>query len=260
MESRKGFASEVAVVTALLFSLTLVLMQPLLAGLPNQSAFEYLFPDVGYFAFPFLLASLFFAVYAHSHGAIGLALKSKRVLLLSALAGIGYAAFYIVATGTVSLFYSYSGAQDSFAEHGYLMATMIYGPMVTWPGVVFYSPSLRIFGYFTLGNVILIASLGVLVAFASALLIHGAAAKNRDAAGAFAGTFVTSLFTNVSCCASAAMLPVIGALVGSGAESSLVLYLMPGGLFYDLLIIANLAFLAAGIVISTRKVRRTDQR
>jgi hypothetical protein len=258
----RGFRpfSDSLLAVALLLSLGLVFLDRLLSDSTNQQTFYFQLPNMGNVVFPFLLSSMFFAVYAHSRSAIGLALRNKRVRLLSAAAGVGYAVFYILATRTVSLFYSYSGPGSGLVERGYLVGTLIYGPMVAWPGVIFYSPFMGALGYFTVGNVMLIASLGVLAAFASALLIQGAAVKNRNATGAFAGTFVISLFTNGSCCASAAMLPVVGALVGAGAESSLVLYLLPGGPFYDLLIIGNLALLAAGIMISTRRVRRTDAR
>jgi hypothetical protein len=132
------------------------------------------------------------------------------------LAGVGYALFYVFVTNAVT-------APDagvtipSELSHGYLIPFAVYGPMTVWPDVEFYSRSMNLVGYLSVGNVLLFVSFGLLTAFTVALLMQNIATKKRVGSGPLTpigGAILTALSTNACCCCSPAIYPVVAILFG----------------------------------------------
>jgi hypothetical protein len=209
--------------------------------------------DLGYFAFPFFILASFLLVYAHSWPLIRVAWTRRRVRWASWLAGGGFAVFYIFATNMVS-------APDPGApppSYGFFVASQVYSQMALWPDVEFWFPRIGLFGYFSVGSVLLVVSLGLLASFAVALLLHGIQLRKEEmpgtgAIGSFGAAFITSLWVNSCCCCAPVLLPLAALLVGEGTATSLQYYLFVPGPFQDLLAVANIASLLLSVLLSTR--------
>ena len=107
-------------------------------------------------------------------------------------------------------------------SHGYLIPFAVYGPMAVWPDVEFYSPSVNLVGYFSVGNVLLFVSFGLLAAFTVALFMRNIATRKRVSKGTLAplgGAMVAALSTNACCCCSPAIYPVVAILFGGAVPS-----------------------------------------
>jgi len=210
--------------------------------------------DLGYFVFPVFLFSVLFVVYAHSWPTIREAWKERRRRRISLLAGAGFAAFYVFATNMVSML----DPGTPLPPFGFVVPSVVYGPMAMWPDVEFWFPKAGFFGYFSIGTVLLLITLGVLASFAVGLLIQGITLRGggrpgRGAVGPLGGAFAVTLFTNACCCCAPLLLPLVSALAGATAAASLQYsVLVPGSALSDLLAIVNPALLLVGILVSAR--------
>jgi len=214
--------------------------------------------DLGYFVFTFFILSLFLVVYEHSWPMIKRSWREKWPRRVSWLAGIGFATFYVFVTNTVS---APDPGDPPPLPFGFLAVSRVYGPMATWPDIEFWSPRAGLFGYFSIGTVLLIISLGLLTSFAVALLIQsiglrGERKPGKGVSGSLGGAFIISLSTNACCCCTPVMLPLIAALAGETTAGSLQYSLLiPGSPYTDLLAIVNPVLLLLSILISTRRNR-----
>jgi hypothetical protein len=174
------------------------------------------------------------------------------------LAGVSYALFYIFVTNAVS-------APDAGVtiplefSHGYLIPFAVYGPMAVWPDVEFYSPSMNLVGYLSVGNVLLFVSFGLLTAFAVALVMRNIATRKRVGRGTLTplgGAMVAALSTNACCCCSPAIYPVVAILFGGAVPGVITESLVnPESPISNLFVLITLACLVASVILSTRECR-----
>ena len=201
-----------------------------------------------YFAFPFLLFSIFLVVYTHSWTLIRGAWKKRSWWWSSCLAGVGYVLFYVFVTNTIS-------APDPGVtipieySHGYLIPFAVYGPMAVWPDVEFYSPSVNLVGYLSVGNILLFVSFGLLTAFTVALLMRNITTRKRvskEALAPLGGATVATLSTNACCCCSPVIYPVVAILFGGAVPGVITESLVnPESPISNLFVLVTLACLVA---------------
>jgi hypothetical protein len=212
--------------------------------------------ELSYVAFPFLIISIFLAACAYSWPLVKRGWRRRNWKLLSWAAGAGYALFYVFATNTISV--SEPGvAIPANLSNGYVVFLAVYGPMAVWPDVEFYFPRvMNLTGYLSVGNVILIVSLGVLMAFAFSLLLQIVSVRlgsGKGAAAFIGGTVLAALSTNACCCCTPVLLPVLALLLGSSSLAAITYELVdPASPLSNLLVIATLGSLVASITLSTR--------
>ncbi len=218
----------------------------------SGSAFE-----AGYLVFPFLICSIFLAVYIYSWPLIRRAWRRRSLKWFSLATGIGYVLFYIFATNTVSVPDPGVPIPANLAR-GYVVFLEVYGPMTVWPDVEFYFPNVNLTGYFSVGNVLLFVSLALLTAFAVSLLMQSISARMRSREGAapLTGAVLASLSTNGCCCCTPVLFPVLAILFGGTVPSAIGEFLLnPQSPVSNLLVLATLASLLTSIIFSTRTCR-----
>ena len=212
-----------------------------------------------YFAFPILIFSILLSVYTHSWVFIRDAWKRRNWRWCSWLAGAGYALFYMFVTNALS-------APDAGVtipaelSQGYLIPFAAYGPMTVWPDVEFYSPTMNLVGYLSLGNVLLFASFGLLTAFAAALLMRNIDLRSmrRRSLTPFGGVILASLSTNACCCCSPVIYPVVAILFGGAVPGVIAESLVnPESPLSNLFVLATLACLVASVILLTRQCQVT---
>lgn len=211
----------------------------------------------GYLAFPFLLSSIFFVISTHSFHLVKRAWTNRSWRWGSWLAAVGYVAFYAFITNNIAI-----PDNDELsllpleARNGFVATGRLYGPMAIWPDIEFYTPALNLYGFFSVGSVLLFISLVLLVNFAVALLLQNIGFRmnvSGRSAAPFAGTLATALSTNVCCCCAPALAPVFGLLLGGTTVGSLGYYLLtPTSPLIDLLVITNVSLLLVSTMLSTR--------
>ena len=204
---------------------------------------------LAYLAVPFFVFSVFLVVYAYSYRFVKAAWQSKSVRLFSLLAGAVYGAFYLFVTNMVSN----PDVPMPPNLQGFVLPLQVYDHLAVWPDVEFWSPRLNLVGYFSVGSVLVVFSLGALTAFSVALLFHNISMKKSGSA-AFAGSFLTSLSTNACCCCVPVILPALFAVFGLGTSGSLAedftFQTMP---VFNLLWVGSLLFLLMSIILSSQK-------
>lgn len=221
---------------------------------PSLSGWAF---KLGYVAFPFLIFSIFFGIYSYSWPRVREAWKKKSWKWLSWAAGIGYTLFYIFVSNTISL--ADPGVEiPTTLSRGYFIPFEMYGPMTVWPDVKFYFPSVHLVGYLSVGNVLLITSLGLLTAFAVSLLIRSVHARrtlNGKAALSLGGAFLAAVSTNACCCCTPIVLPALAVLFGGIIPNATLDFLLnPQSPASNLLVITTLASLTASVILSTRRL------
>ncbi len=221
---------------------------------PSLSGWAFKF---AYLVFPFLIFSIFYAIYAYSWTLIRQAWKRKSWMTISWAAGIGYTLFYIFATNTISVPDSDAAPIPSALSHGYIIPFEAYGPMAVWPDVEFYFPGVGLTGYLSVGNVLLFLSLGVLTSFGVSLFLQNVRARrslDRKVAAPFGGAFIAALSTNACCCCTPVLLPALALFFGGIVPNAVVLSLLnPQSPVSNMLVITTLACLTASVILSTRR-------
>jgi len=180
--------------------------------------------DFAYFAFPFLVFATFFAVYAHSYTLVREAWSTRSVRIASWSIGVGYGLLYIFATSVIEL--NPDDLQDlpaSLVRRGFVVPFSSYGPMTMWPNVEFYLPRLNLFSAPSVGNILLVASLSLLAAFSSALVIQSLRRRmrGRRSMSFYVGAFATALSANNCCCCAPVLLPALSLLFGGATTGTL---------------------------------------
>lgn len=173
--------------------------------------------DIVYVAVPFFILSVFAIVYAYSYEGFKIAWKNKWIKLLSISAGIVYAVFYIFVTNMVST----PDLPMPPDLQRFILPFQVYDHLAVRPDLEFWSPQLNLIGYFSVGSVPVVSSLGALVSFSVALLINNIRTKRSgiQRPAGFVGLFVTSLSTNACCCCAPVILPGVFALLGLGVSN-----------------------------------------
>lgn len=208
---------------------------------------------LAYLAVPFFISSALFVAYVYSYRFVKIAWRDKRVRVLSVLAGLGYASFYVFTTDMVGT----PNTQMPPNLGGIVSIYLVYDHLTTWPSLYFWSPQLNLWGGFSLGSVLVVLSVGVLTAFSVALLSHNM--KNRigkQSAGPLAGSLAVSLSTSAFGCCSPLVLPLLLASFGFASTNSMVenLIFQTSPLF-NLLWVGTIGLLLATVFLSSNKVR-----
>jgi len=220
----------------------------------NGAAFRF-----AYFAFPFLLFSIFLSVYTHSWVFIRDAWRKRSWRGASLLLGVGYAVFYVFATNTISAPDPGVTIPPEFSS-GYVIPFAAYGPMTVWPDVEFYFPLLKLVGYLSVGNVMLFASFGILTAFATALMIRNFKLRSvrKGTLTPFGGAILASLSTNACCCCSPVIYPVVAILFGGAVPGVVADSLInPESPISNLFVLVTLACLLVSVILLTRQCHGT---
>ena len=205
-----------------------------------------------YLAVPFFISSVLLAAYVYSYRFVKIAWRNRGVELLSVVAGIAYAMFYIFTTNMVSI------PDVPMPPHlqGFILPFQVYSQMTTWPDVEFWSPQLNLVGYFSVGNVLVVSSLAILTSFSVALLAHNIKTRlaGKQGCGSFVGSFAVSLSTNACCCCTPVVLPLVSAFFGLASTKPLVediaFQTFP---IFNLLWIGTIGLLLASVLLSSRK-------
>ena len=143
-----------------------------------------------------------------------------------------FSGFFAFSAGTVTL------APDVTARtagEGFVTTHPVASPLVYWPAVEFYVPSVPLSGYVSVGSALLISLLGGLVAINAGLVTRQWQSGGRpDSPETVLGAVASSGATACCCCAPA-MYAAAGAVFGTAASPVYWAFLDPtspvGGLF-----------------------------
>jgi len=176
------------------------------------------------------------------------ALADARSKAVSLVAFAMFAVFFAVSAGTVSI---NPDVTPDMAGEGFVTTQQVAGPLVYWPAVEFYFPSVPLSGYVSPGTVVLVALLGGLVALNAGLVARQSTAEGAtDSPRAMMGTLAASGATACCCCAPA-LYGVVGVLFGAAATPVYWAFMDPtspvGGVF-----------LAASVIVLTGSAIRAS--
>jgi hypothetical protein len=144
-----------------------------------------------------------------------------------------FGVFYLFSAGTLSM--NPDLTADMVGE-GFVTPYQVASPLVYWPALEFYFPSIPLSGYVSLGSLLLVAILGGLVASNAALAARQLTTSGSlDSPQAIVGTVTTAGATACGCCAPA-VYGAAGAVFGAAATPVYWAFMDPsspvGGLFF----------------------------
>jgi hypothetical protein len=159
------------------------------------------------------------------------ALGGRAARIGAALTFLVFTVFFAVSSGTLTL---NPDTGVGLPDHAFLTVQGVASPLVYWPAVEFYAPSVPVAGYVSVGSLVLLAVLGGLVALNAGLVVRqwsrGGSGSPRAMAGALASSGATAC-----CCCAPAVYGVVGAAFGTAASPVYWAFLNPaspvGGLF-----------------------------
>ncbi|MFB6139147.1 MAG: hypothetical protein ABEJ26_01770 [Halosimplex sp.] len=161
------------------------------------------------------------------------ALSDLRSAVVAGVSFVLFAVFFAFSAGTMTL------APDVTAEiagEGFVRTYVVASPLVYWPAVEFYVPSIPLSGYVSVGTVLLVGLLGGLVALNAALVARqweadGAVQSPRAMVGTVAASGATAC-----CCCAPALYGALGVVLGAAASPVYWAFMDPsspvGGLFF----------------------------
>lgn len=165
--------------------------------MPNQG---YRHP-LGYLvvvSLPVLLGAI---VWTDARALVQSVRRDPRARAVGIVAGLLTAVFFAFSAGTVSLNpdQGYRGLSEAF-----VVPYHVADPLVVWPAVEFYLPSVPFSGYVSVGSLLLMGVLGGLVGLNAAVVVQQwRATDSADVAGLFTGSLAASGATACCCCAPA---------------------------------------------------------
>ncbi len=172
-------------------------------------------------------------------------IRRNQLASRTALAASGlFAVFFAFSAGTLSLNPDTVPSMDTTRK---VVVVPLTDPLVSWPAVEFYFPSVPLAGFVSIGTVILVGVLATLVGLnAGYVADRWTRANDETADSAFAGSLAASGATACCCCAPA-MYGVLSAVFGAAATPVYWAFMDPtspvGGLFLTvsvLLLVATL--------------------
>ena len=160
------------------------------------------------------------------------ALSDRTSRAVTAVSFLLFSAFFAVSAGTVTL---NPDTTARTAGEAFVRLHPVASPLVYWPAVEFYVPSIPAAGYVSVGSALLIAVLGGLVALNAGLVTRqwqtgGTPDSPETMLGAVASSGATAC-----CCCAPAFYAAIGGVFGTAASPVYWAFLDPtspvGGLF-----------------------------
>lgn len=139
--------------------------------------------------------------------------RSSRARLL-ALAAFGvFALFFSFSAGTMTL---NPATTPAIAGEQFVTLYRVGAPLVYWPAIEYYFPSVPISGFVSIGSVLLIVLLGSLLALNAVQIRQTWATGEDSSARVMIGTLATTGATTCCCCAPA-LYAILGAAIGTAA-------------------------------------------
>ena len=159
---------------------------------------------------------------------------TARVPALTAVVTFAlFGVFYLFSAGTLSV---NPDLTADMVGQGFVTPYRVASPLVYWPALEFYFPSIPLSGYVSLGSLLLVGILGGLVASNAALAARQLTTGGSvDSPRAVIGTITTAGATACGCCAPA-VYGAAGAVFGAAATPVYWAFMDPsspvGGLFF----------------------------
>ncbi len=217
--------------------------------------------DAGQFAYPILLASVSAILLTHPHSVLKGLRPSRRLRLLSALAGVSYSVFFMFVSNLITIPTSSELAQlpPRWATQGFVATLVAYGPYAYWPILETWIPPLGVFVAVSIGTGLLLVFLSVMMYYSASLMVLNL--RNRKGArgsggGSFAtaGSLVTACLTNGCGCCTSLVLPLVLGVFGISASSTLSAIVSGAPLLLDATVTIDLALILAGILLLSRRL------
>ena len=167
--------------------------------------------------------------------------------------------FFLFSTGMLTIIPD-EGTGVSLAER--IVATLpVASPLVTWPAIEFWLPSLPLGGMFSVGMVLLLGVFGGLIGLNAALIAHrwqGSDGASRS--GTTAGTVGVAAPQACCCCGPLLSQVAIVALGPSAAAPIYLLFADPSSSIGSLFLVASVAILTGTLVRAARSAPRRESR
>ncbi|ELZ20257.1 hypothetical protein C475_20827 [Halosimplex carlsbadense 2-9-1] len=173
-------------------------------------------------------------VFYRDAGAAFPGVLTARIPALTAVVTFGmFGVFYLFSAGTLSV---NPDLTADMVGQGFVTPYQVASPLVYWPALEFYFPSIPLSGYVSLGSLLLVGILGGLVASNAALAARQLTTGGSvDSPRAVIGTITTAGATACGCCAPA-VYGAAGAVFGAAATPVYWAFMDPsspvGGLFF----------------------------
>ncbi|WP_266077569.1 hypothetical protein [Haladaptatus caseinilyticus] len=158
---------------------------------------------------------------------------SRLVSGVGVLSGVLFMIFFAFSAGTLS---TNPDAGIGMPETRTITTVMLADPLVSWPAVEFYFPSIPLSGFVSVGTVLLFGFIGSLVGLNAAFVANQwERASDTGSSSVFAGSLAASGATACCCCAPA-MYGVVSAVMGVAASPIYWAFMDPtspvGGTFF----------------------------
>ena len=163
--------------------------------------------------------------------------------------------FFLFSTGMFTIIPD-EGTGVSLAER--IVATLpVASPLVTWPAIEFWLPSLPLGGMFSVGMVLLLGVFGGLIGLNAALVAHRwqgreGASRSGSGSGTTAGTVGVAAPQACCCCGPLLSQVAIVALGPSAAAPIYLLFADPSSSIGSLFLVASVAILTGTLVRAGR--------
>jgi hypothetical protein len=169
--------------------------------------------------------------------------------------------FFLFSTGMLTVIPD-DGTGISLAER--IVATLpVASPLVTWPAIEFWFPSLPLGGMFSVGMVLLLGVFGGLIGLNAALVAYqwqGREGAGRSGSGTTAGTVGVAAPQACCCCGPVLSQIAIVALGPSAAAPIYLLFADPSSTIGSLFLVASVAILTGTLVRAGRSGSRRTSR
>jgi hypothetical protein len=169
--------------------------------------------------------------------------------------------FFLFSTGMLTIIPD-EGTGISLAER--IVATLpVASPLVTWPAIEFWLPSLPLGGMFSVGMVLLLGVFGALIGLNAALVAYqwqGTEGTSPSGSGTTAGT--VGIAAPQACCCCGPVLSQI-AIVALGPSAAAPIYLLfadPSSSIGSLFLVASVAILTGTLVRAGRSAPSRESR
>jgi len=161
------------------------------------------------------------------------ALAGRTQRVAAVVAFVLFGGFFTFSAGTLTV---NPDLTAGMAGEGFVTTYRVASPLVYWPAIEFFVPSIPLAGYVSLGTLLLVGLLGGLVALNVGLVARQwAALGEARSPRAMVGAFATSGATACCCCAPA-LYGAVGAVFGTAATPVYWAFMDPaspvGGIFF----------------------------
>ncbi|WP_435181407.1 hypothetical protein [Halorussus sp. AFM4] len=199
------------------------------ALLPNQGVLH----PLGYLLVPAIPLSIGYILWHDARGVLRTVVSQRFPRAVGMISAVLFSVFFAFSAGTLSINPDTSAGMRT---EGFVTTLPVSGPLVYWPAVEFYLPSIPLAGMVSLGTLLLFGLLGGLIGLNAAVVaVQWDGADDTASTRALAGTLTTTGATACCCCAPA-MYGITSAIFGAAATPVYWAFMDPsspvGGLFF----------------------------